>query len=120
PRGSPLSRPTHFSSVSPRFLCLLFGLSGPLLFIPRSGSKNFLRRPLLRRPVAPDRWQTKFGSSRMRGSSMTISRLLILIFGWLIAACVFAQDEQHSASPSPTPIPSQSTEKAPTSTSDES
>ena len=51
---------------------------------------------------------------------MTISRLLILIFGWLIAACVFAQDEQHSASPSPTPIPSQSTEKAPTSTSDES
>src|SRR6266511_5372359 len=51
---------------------------------------------------------------------MRTSRFLVLIFGWLIAACVFAQHEQHSASPSPTPIPSQSTEKTPTSTSDES
>jgi len=51
---------------------------------------------------------------------MRTSRFLALIFGWLIAACVFAQHEQHSASPSPTPIPSQSTEKTLTSTSDES
>lgn len=49
---------------------------------------------------------------------MKTSRFLALIFGWLIAAGVFAQHEHHAASPSPTPSPS--TEKTPTSTSDES
>src|SRR6266705_476903 len=51
---------------------------------------------------------------------MRTSRFLVLIFGWLIAACALAQHEHHPASPSPTPAPSPSTEKTPKSTSDES